>query len=87
MDIDGDRVRLSVFETTDLGDAAFLDLYRFRPLNDDLELGDADQIQTFGSLDSCLDAMETRWPGCTARLVNVGAVQDEYSDYLENRTS
>jgi hypothetical protein len=70
-------VKLSVFETSDLGlDES--DVTEWGPLNSTLELGDADETSTFRSLTECLASMEERWPGSSSKLVNEGMLQDEY---------
>ncbi len=76
-----------VFETEDLGGPAFLDLYEFGPLNRSLEHGEPDQSASFASLDECLRFMDERWPSSSERLVNQGMLQDEYADFVADRSN
>ena len=74
-----------LYETADLGDASFLDLYVFGPLDPNLEQGDADSVLTFATFDEFLAFIGQEWPGSDALLTNEGVLQDEYADYLATR--
>jgi hypothetical protein len=87
LNLDDGTVVVGLFETQDLGDPAFLDLYEFGPLNDALGLGDAEQTVRFSSLDECLAFMEDHWPGSSGHLINEGVLQDEYADFLAARSA
>ncbi|MEQ1812462.1 MAG: hypothetical protein ABL889_21210 [Terricaulis sp.] len=78
----GDKIQLRVFETADKGNATFLDLYEFGPLDPSLAPGDADEISAFPTWEACVAAMRARWPERASRLVNEGVLQDEYCDYV-----
>jgi hypothetical protein len=82
VDLVGDIVQLSVFNSEDLGSLEFLDLYEFGPLDCSLELGDADEVSAFPTLEACIAEMRARWPQREIRLVNEGMVQEEYRDYI-----
>jgi hypothetical protein len=78
----GDEVQLRVFHTADKGNAAFLDLYEFDPLDSSLSPGDADEVSAFPTLEACAAAVQVRWPERGLRFVNEGVLQDEYRDYI-----
>jgi hypothetical protein len=66
------------YETADLGSTEYLDLYEFGPLNPDLELDEPDEEVLFDDFNLLLQALDTRFPGSSTKLVNEGVVQDEY---------
>jgi len=82
--VDG-TVVTRVFETQDVGNPGFLDLYEFGPLNEALGQDEADEIVSFPALDDCLVVIEQRWHGSSSRLVNEGVLQNEYADFVAGR--
>jgi hypothetical protein len=82
-----DVIVAQLFETADLGGPTFLDLYEFGPLNRALEHGEPDQSVSFSSLDECLAFIDKRWPASSDRLVNERVLQDEYADFVANRSN
>ena len=86
LSLEGGVVVERLYETADLGGPEFLDLYGFGPLDPDLGQDEADEVATYANLDDCLASMSQRWPGSDERLTNEGVVQDEYADYLANRS-
>lgn len=81
----GDWVRLAIFETADLGSEDFLDLYEFGPLNPALELDEPDEEKMFENFRSLISEVEAMFPSSTARFVNEGIIQDEYSDFIARK--
>ena len=73
---------IRLYETADLGDSNFVDVYEFGPLNGELEPGEADEQICTPDMDACWDLLEQRFPGSTKRLVNEGVIQDEYADFV-----
>lgn len=78
----GNGVRVSVYETADLGNEEFIDVYEFGPLNPDLEFEDPDETLNFSSFAEFLSGIENKFSGSTSRLVNEFIIQDEYADYI-----
>ena len=78
----GNGIRVSVYETADLGNEDFIDIYEFGPLNPDLELEDPDEIIDFFSFAEFSSEIEKKFSGSTSRLVNEFIIQDEYADYI-----
>ncbi|WP_368881080.1 hypothetical protein [Shewanella algae] len=78
----GGGFEVSIYETADLGDESFLDLYGFGPLNPDLELEDPDRQEQFEDFQSLIQFLEKHFEGSSQRLVNQMVVQDEYSDFI-----
>ena len=78
----GSGVDVSVYETADLGDESFLDIYEFGPLDPDLELEEANEVISFASFGQAVGYIEQRFTGSSERLVNELMVQDEYADYI-----
>jgi hypothetical protein len=74
-----------LFETQDVGNPAFLDLYEFGPLNEALGQDDADEVVSIPSLEECFAIIEKRWPGSSGRLVNERILQNEYADFVAGR--
>jgi len=87
INMNGTAITARFYETADIGDPAFLDIYEFGPLNSSLDHGEADEILDFSSLGDCLDYMEKSWPGSSGRLVSEGVLQDEYADFVAGRSS
>lgn len=79
------RVVLQVFETQDSRNSGTFDLYEFGPLNPLLEIGEADEVLDFSSLDACLAFVDERWPHSSERFVNEGVIQDEYAEFVNAR--
>lgn len=75
-------VRVSVFETADLGGEGMLDLYEFGPLDSSLELDEADEELRFTGFAEAVAELNARFPGASAKLVNEGVVQSEYADFI-----
>jgi len=78
----GESVRLAIFETADFGSEDHLDLYEFGPLNPTLELDEPDEEKMFDNFRLLVDEVEAMFPSSTARFVNEGIIQDEYSDFI-----
>lgn len=78
----GNGIKVSVYETADLGSEDFIDLYEFGPLNPDLELEDPDESIDFISFETFFSEIEKKFSGSTSRLVNEFIIQDEYADYV-----
>ena len=78
----GESVRLAIYETADLGSEDILDLYEFGPLNPALELDEPDEEKMFQNFRSFISEVEAMFPSSTARFVNEGMIQDEYSDFI-----
>lgn len=78
----GEAVRMAFYETADIGNEEFLDLYEFGPLNPDLDLDDPEEERVFGDFSTFISELESSFPGSTLKLVNEGVIQDEYLDYL-----
>jgi len=78
----GNGINVSVFETADLGNEEFLDVYEFGPLNPELELDEADESLTCPDFESFVQEVESKFSGSSSKLVNEFIVQDEYADYL-----
>jgi hypothetical protein len=73
---------MAFYETADIGNEEFLDLYEFGPLNPDLDLDDPEEERVFGDFSTFISELESSFPGSTLKLVNEGVIQDEYLDYL-----
>lgn len=84
---EGSTIKLSLFESADLGSEDYLDLYEFGPLNEELELEDPDMEIEFGSLSKVYKWLTSNYPSATSKLVNQFVVQDEYHDYIINGRS
>lgn len=78
----GNGIRVSVYETADLGNEDFIDVYEFGPLNPDLEFEDSDEIIDFTSFAEFYSEIENKFSGSTSKLVNEFIIQDEYADYI-----
>jgi hypothetical protein len=78
----GNGIKVSVYETADLGSAEFIDVYEFGPLNPDLEFEDPDETIEFSSFAEFYSGIENKFSGSTSRLVNEFLIQDEYADYI-----
>ena len=76
------EIDVSVYETADLGDDSFLDIYEFGPLDPDLELADANEVKSFTAFDQAMEFIEQRFSGSSKRLLNEFMIQDEYADYI-----
>ena len=76
------EIDVSVYETADLGDDSFLDIYEFGPLDPDLELADANEVKSFTAFDKAMEFIEQRFSGSSKRLLNEFMIQDEYADYI-----
>jgi hypothetical protein len=74
------------YETADLGNTEYLDLYEFGPLNPDLEIDEPDERIVFEDFNQLLRALDARFPGSSAKLVNEGVVQDEYRAFTLGRS-
>ena len=77
-----DGVVLQVFETADVGNEDYVDVYEFGPLNGDFEFDEAQEEFHFSDFPSCVAFLTNRYLGSTSRFVNEGVLQDEYSDYI-----
>lgn len=78
----GEEMRLSVFESADLGHAEFLDLYEFGPLDPEREQDEPDQVLVCKNFEALVAQVEALFPGSSAGFVHEGIVQDEYADFL-----
>jgi hypothetical protein len=78
----GNGIKVSVYETADLGNEDFIDIYGFGPLNPDLKLEDPDEIIEFSSFSEFFSEIEEKFSGSTSKLVNEFIIQDEYADYI-----
>lgn len=78
----GNGIKVSVYETADLGNEEFIDVYEFGPLNPDLEFEESDEIICFSSFTEFYSGIESKFSGSTSRLVNEFIIQDEYADYI-----
>ncbi|MCU8058858.1 hypothetical protein L5L78_22215, partial [Shewanella sp. SM34] len=74
------EIDVSVYETADLGDESFLDIYEFGPLDPDLE--DANEVKSYTSFGQAIEFIEQRFAGSSERLLNEFMIQDEYADYI-----
>ena len=72
----------SIYETADLGDEDYLDIYSFGPLNPELDYEEADLEFKYSSFESTLSYLELQFPGLSKKLVNEFVIQDEYKDYI-----
>jgi hypothetical protein len=81
---DKNQVSLRRYDTADLGTSDYLNLYEFGPLDPNVEQGDADELFHFDEFNELWSAMEQRFPGSTALLLNQGVIQDEYKSYKSN---
>jgi len=81
---DKNQVFLRRYDTADLGTPEYLDLYEFGPLDPNLAQEDADEFFEFNDFSELWSAMEHRFPGSTALLLNQGVIQDEYKSYKAN---
>ena len=77
-----EKIYLKIYETADLGNKNFLDLYGFGPLNPELELDEPDEEKVFDSFNSVIAEIEVMFPTSSARFVNQGVIQDEYSEFI-----
>ncbi|MBU2112835.1 MAG: hypothetical protein KKE94_03565 [Gammaproteobacteria bacterium] len=73
---------LRVYESADIGDEDFLDVYEFGPLNCDLEFEDPVFQTKFVSLDKCSEHLIAQYSVTNLKFVNQGIIQDEYLDYV-----
>lgn len=78
----GEGFEVSMYETADLGDESFLDLYSFGPLNSELELEDRDHQEQLEDFELLIQCLEKHCEGASQRLVNQMVIQDEYSDFI-----
>lgn len=78
----GEKLCLKIHETADLGNEDFLDLYGFGPLNPELELDEPDEEIIFDDFKSAIAEIEMMFPSSSAKLVNEGVIQDEYSEFI-----
>ncbi len=78
----GPKIDVSVYETADLGDESFLDIYEFGPLDPDMELEEANEVISFASFRRAIEFIEQRFTGSSEKLLNELMIQDEYSDYI-----
>lgn len=78
----GKIYRMNIYETADHGNERHLDLYEFGPLDPALELDQPDHTKVFDNFQTLIAEMETVFPGSSAKLVNEGVIQDEYSDFI-----
>jgi hypothetical protein len=85
--LEGGAIHARLYETADRGSSSYLDLYEFGPLDPEVEYGDADRVEVFGSFGDCLSWMSSRWPGSEGRFVNEGVLQDEYADFVAARSA
>ena len=76
----GLSVRL--FESADIGDQNFTDVYEFGPLDPDLEFEDAKEAVDVPDFPAFVSFIEERFPGASSRLVNQFLVQDEYAEFI-----
>ncbi|MGI2094476.1 hypothetical protein ACRN96_18060 [Shewanella oncorhynchi] len=76
------EIDVSVYDTADLGDESFLNIYEFGPLDPDLELEDANEVKSFTSFGQAIEFIEQRFAGSSERLLNEFMIQDEYADYI-----
>ncbi|UBX47484.1 hypothetical protein LDO51_09745 [Providencia alcalifaciens] len=76
------EIDVSIYETADLGDESFLDIYEFGPLDPDLELEDANEVKSLTSFGQAIEFIEQRFAGSSERLVNELMIQDEYAEYI-----
>lgn len=83
---EGEGAVIRIYESADVGSADFLDVYSFGPLNGELEPDEADEQISTSAEEDCWTILEQRFPGSTARLVNQGMMQDEYADFVANRS-
>ena len=74
------EIDVSVYETADLGDESFLDIYEFGPLDPDLE--DANEVKSYTSFGQAIEFIEQRFAGSSERLLNEFMIQAEYADYI-----
>lgn len=78
----GTEIDVSVYETADLGDESFLDVYEFGPLDPNQELEDANEVISFASFGQAIEFIEQRLAGSSERLMNELMIQDEYADFI-----
>jgi hypothetical protein len=78
----GPQIDVSVYETADLGDESFLDIYEFGPLDPGLELEEANEVISFASFGQAIEFIEQRFTGSSEKLLNELMIQDEYADYI-----
>lgn len=78
------ELEVSLYETADLGDESFLDIYEFGPLDPELGLGDANEVKSFTSFGHAIEFIEQRFAGSSERLLNEFMIQDEYADYISS---
>jgi hypothetical protein len=69
------------YDSADCGSLEYLDVYEFRPLDPELQMDEPDETEVFSDFDSLLQALDVRFPGCSAKLVNEGVIQDEYAAF------
>ena len=79
----GNGINVSVYETADLGNEDYLDLYEFGPLNPELELDEPDEIISCADFASFAKEIESKFSGSSNKLINEFIIQDEYADYLK----
>lgn len=75
----GDGFALRLHDVLDDGSDDFLDVYEFRPANEDEHVGEGVLLGTFPDVRAAIDAA-TRAGARGTRWVNGGVVQDEYAD-------
>jgi len=74
---------VAVFESADIGNESFLDVYAFGSLDSELEFGDPDEEQFFDEFTKAISEIEALFPTSSLKLVNEGMIQDEYLDFLK----
>lgn len=71
-----------IYESADIGNEDFLDIYAFGPLDPDLDFEDAAETIAATSFREAISIIEKSFPNVSSRIVNEGIVQDEYADFI-----
>ncbi|WP_395005389.1 hypothetical protein [Undibacterium sp.] len=74
---------VAVFESADIGNESFLDVYAFGPLDSELEFGDPAKEVCFDEFTEAMSEIEAMFPSSSLKLVNEGMIQDEYLEFLK----
>jgi hypothetical protein len=78
-------VSIQLYESADLGDEDFTDVYEFGPLDPELEFEEAAETIEAPSFSVFVSILHERFPGASSRMVNPQLVQDEYADFIARR--
>lgn len=79
--VESSTFTVRVYVSADQGNADFVDIYSFGPLDDERDFDEADEIFEYVDYETLWVALATRFPSSLERLVNVGVLQDEYLDF------